>query len=387
MHVLFLSDGYPNSEHPQRGTFLRDQFRALHDLGVKVGVASADVRSTREVFDPSTLRKIGRIRHTREDGFPVVESTAFNITPCSTRWGGHRLPPLFDRLLRAYIGSYGRPNLLHAHVGLWPGICAEILSRRYALPFIITEHASRVLREIMPPHERSRLAQAYARASEVIAVSTQLAAKMTKLSAREFPIVHNTYQSDIFGYHPEQRRAGLIVSVGSLRPVKRRDLLIRSFARAVAARPGVDWQLRIIGSGPDRRQLIDLSQRLGVARRVEFLGGLAPTDVARHVRCADVFALTSDHETFGVAVVEALACGVPVVVTDCGGTRDFVGSDDGTLCPPGNVDAIARSLIHTLENGTSYHRRDIAGRAAHRFQPTTIATQVYSVYQKVTLAL
>lgn len=160
--------------------------------------------------------------------------------------------------------------------------------------------------------------------------------------------------------HPwlEDPAVPVVVSVGRLIPQKRVDLLLRAIARVRAKRP---VRLIQLGDGPLRHELEALAQELGIAEDVCFAGFVK--NPYAYLRDASVFALASDFEGFAVVVIEALACGCPVVSTSCPSGPDEIleGGRWGTLVPTGDVEALASALDQTLTAPPP--RRHARGRA------------------------
>ncbi|OEV09618.1 glycosyl transferase, partial [Streptomyces nanshensis] len=130
-----------------------------------------------------------------------------------------------------------------------------------------------------------------------------------------------------------------VVAAGRLAPAKRYDVLIRAFARVVAERP--DWGLRIYGSGREREKLRLLIDELGLYNHVFLMGPAHPIE-AEWAKGA-IGAVTSSLESFGMTIVEAMRCGLPVVATDCPhGPGEIIRDGvDGLLAPVGDESAIA----------------------------------------------
>ena len=138
-------------------------------------------------------------------------------------------------------------------------------------------------------------------------------------------------------------RAPLVVAIGRLTPDKNYAGLLRAFARVKT--PGA--RLRILGEGRMRRELTALRDELGLGDRVEMPGFV--DDVGAHLEEARCFALSSLKETFGLACVEALACGLPCVVTACGGPQEIVDAPDlGVVTPVDDADALAKAIDAAL---------------------------------------
>ncbi|MDT3670436.1 MAG: glycosyltransferase [Aromatoleum sp.] len=135
--------------------------------------------------------------------------------------------------------------------------------------------------------------------------------------------------------------AFVVGNVGRLHPDKDQATLLRAFAAALPALPA-GALLAVVGAGRLAPSLASLAAELGIGAQVRFLGQVP--DARRAFRAFDLFALSSDREPFGMVLVEALAAGVPVVATDCGGAPEVVG-DRTALFPFGDVDALAALLV------------------------------------------
>jgi glycosyltransferase involved in cell wall biosynthesis len=173
---------------------------------------------------------------------------------------------------------------------------------------------------------------------------------------------------------PSDVQAPLVVAAGRLMPVKRYDLLIEAFSRVVAVRP--EWRLRIYGQGPERARLRAAVDGLRLNDHVFLMGphSTMETEWAK----ASVAAVSSEWESFGMTILEAMHAGVPVVATDCphGPGEIITDGSDGLLVPPGDPDAFAAGLLKLIED---VDQRRTMGRSARttaqRFAPRRIADE------------
>lgn len=168
--------------------------------------------------------------------------------------------------------------------------------------------------------------------------------------------------------------AKVVVAAGRLVPVKRYDLLIEAFALVAAERP--DWQLRIYGKGEEQERLRHLVHRLGLSENVFLMGAAAPME-AEWVK-GSIGAAASNFEPFGMTIVEAMRCGLPVVSTDCpyGPGEIIQDGVDGRLVPVGDRDALGAALLDLVRDDE--RRRRMARTAmenARRFAPVPVVTQ------------
>jgi glycosyltransferase involved in cell wall biosynthesis len=134
------------------------------------------------------------------------------------------------------------------------------------------------------------------------------------------------------------------VSIGTLIPRKGHDLLLRALARLW----DLDWHLTIVGSSdrdpPHARELAALAEELAIAQRVRFAGELVGAALDAVWARADLFALATHYEGYGMAIAEALKRGLPVVVTAGGAAGSLITPDSGCICPPGDRDQLSKAL-------------------------------------------
>ncbi|MFE0508674.1 glycosyltransferase family 4 protein [Streptomyces sp. NPDC058964] len=176
--------------------------------------------------------------------------------------------------------------------------------------------------------------------------------------------------------------ARTIVAAGRLAAVKRYDLLVRAFAKVAANHP--DWQLRIYGDGGRRGELRALINELDLYNQVHLMGLASPIE-AEWVK-GSIAAVTSDSESFGMTIVEAMRCGVPVVSTDCPlGPREIIrDGEDGLLVEPGDIDSIADGLLRLIGDDTARAAMGAAARRnAERFDPAAIALRYEELFREL----
>jgi glycosyltransferase involved in cell wall biosynthesis len=164
-----------------------------------------------------------------------------------------------------------------------------------------------------------------------------------------------------------------LLSVGKLTYQKGFDLLIRAFAQVTDRHP--EWTLTILGEGNMREELESLCTQLNLDDLVSMPGAVKNVDA--HLRRADIFALTSRYEGFPIALGEAMACGVPVIATDClSGPREMIhDGTDGMLVVPENVDALALALDLLMSDpGKRQYFSHYAPRILDRFGFDRITT-------------
>lgn len=176
-------------------------------------------------------------------------------------------------------------------------------------------------------------------------------------------------------------QAWVIGNVGRLHPDKDQETLIRAFADALPTLPD-NSLLVIVGEGRLEATLKALVAELGIAEQVRFLGHVP--QARRYFRAFDMFALSSDHEPFGMVLLEAMAAGLPVVCSDCGGGREVVG-ESGELFTFGDwhaLSAILRNVASVQQGELERLREDMRGRLESRFVDSAVAPRFFDTLSR-----
>jgi N-acetyl-alpha-D-glucosaminyl L-malate synthase BshA len=179
-------------------------------------------------------------------------------------------------------------------------------------------------------------------------------------------------------YAPNDER--ILVHTSNFRKVKRVEDIVRIFSRV---REEMPTKLLLIGDGPERQNIESLCREMGTCQDILFLGKLRNTEEI--LPLGDLFLLTSETESFGLAALEAMASGVPVISTDAGGIPEV--NEDGVtgyLSPVGDVDKMAEDAL-TLLSDESLHQRfkERAREQAERFDLRHIMPLYEDLYQRV----
>jgi glycosyltransferase involved in cell wall biosynthesis len=185
---------------------------------------------------------------------------------------------------------------------------------------------------------------------------------------------------------PSSGDSRTVVAAGRLIPVKRYDRLLDAFALVAERRP--DWHLRLYGRGTLRAALREQIDRLGLYHHVRLMGPVAP--IEPEWAKGAIAAVSSDRESFGMTIVEAMRCGVPVVATDCpyGPGEIITHGENGLLVPPaGGTEAFADALVTLIDDEEG--RRAMAAAAQRRaadYAPEIIARRYERLIDELTAA-
>jgi glycosyltransferase involved in cell wall biosynthesis len=265
-------------------------------------------------------------------------------------------------------------NVIDAHFGYPDGYAARCLARWFRLPMVLTLRGKEA-RQAASGALRGRLQAAVQAADRVVTVSSALRDVAIELGADAARVQTIGNGIDLSKFRPmpqhEARRqlglpldAPLLVTVGTLVERKGFHRVVEAIPALLASHPDLHY-LVVGGAGPegdDSQQLRALVDRLGLQQRVHFLGPVSPHALHVPLSAANVFVLASRYEGWANVLLEAMACGLPVVATDVGGNAQVVAHPGlGRIVPFGDADALASALNEAL--AVDWDRRAIRAYA------------------------
>ncbi len=289
-------------------------------------------------------------------------------------------------------------DVVHAHYAI-PHTLAALLVKEvvapHRLPVVTTLHGTDIT-IVGQDRAYARMTSYAIRASDVVtAVSEYLRRETDRVFGALRPIDVIPNFVDLQRFHPDRepsrRRAfartgeALLVHVSNFRPVKRSVAAVEVLARVVRERPAV---LLMVGDGPDRAACEARARELGVRDRVRFAG--AQAEVESLLPLADLFLLPSEYESFGLAALEAMACGTPTVAFAAGGLPEVIEDGvDGRLLPPHDDLAMGEAVLALLRDDAVRGAMGVAARAAaeRRFAVERIVPAYEAVYARAVAAV
>ncbi|WP_122596341.1 glycosyltransferase [Pseudomonas viridiflava] len=287
-------------------------------------------------FSSKAIRglKLGAIRELRS----IVASRHFSF--CIA----HRFKPVYIALLATRLPVIGVHHAFGDYQRRSRKLFANLFRKRLSL-LGVSDSVRDDMRKSLPAWPTERIETLYNRIDVEQLQGSQFSAEDARVE---------------LGLSPS---AWIVGNVGRLHPDKDQATLLRGFALALPSLPE-NSQLVILGKGRLEESLKELARELGIGANVMFMGQVA--DARRYFKAFDVFALSSDHEPFGMVLLEAMVAGVPVVATSCGGAREVV-EDVGLLFPPGDEQRLAQGLMH-MAGLDADQRQDCAERMLLRLR-------------------
>ncbi len=358
------------------------------ELALSLAESGHEVHVFSHEVPPRLARSPGLVQMHRAQGipYPLFHSTPHDLAITSAILDVHRASGL---------------DILHAHYAL-PHAVSAYLARAAAqsdhdrpAPRIVTTLHGTDITLIGNDPSYAPLTQFVIAASDAVTTVSHWLANETRLrfcpdqsAPCAIEVIHNFVDTDWFS--PSSRREAsacrrgdgpTVVHVSNFRAVKRVPWLVRAFARSLQGRAAT---LVLVGDGPELPECRNVARELKIADRVVFLGerDILPELLAP----ADVFALSSSSESFGLSALEAMSCGTPVVATDVGGVGEVVEHGvTGLLAKPDDLDGFAAHLGSLLFSPEKARTMGAAAReaAVTRFGRAHIVARYEALYRRV----
>jgi teichuronic acid biosynthesis glycosyltransferase TuaC len=356
IRTLLFSTLFPSSVRPNHGIFVETRLRQLLTSG------QVETRVVAPVpWFPFRHKMFGEyahhaaIPHHEVRNGISVEHPRFLLLP---RVGMNSAPQALARTglaaAKKLIAEGYNFDLIDAHYFYPDGVAATIIGKALNKPVVITARGTDI--NLIPQYEKPRrmILQAAEDCTAIITVCEALKNTMVGLggTAQKITVLRNGVDLELF--YPEDRAMArdkfgvtrfALASVGNLIPTKGHQLVME------ALRELPDVELMIAGRGPHEKKFMDLAVRLGVADRVKFLGVLSQAELRGLYSAVDVLVLASEREGWPNVLLEAMACGTPVVASAVGGIGEIITQEIcGVLMGECNPREIAHAIVSLRKN-------------------------------------
>lgn len=382
MKILVLTDIYPGKEEPTLGVF-------VYELSKAVSYKNQVFVIHPRLWNPLSIKSCKEKQNypLHMNGIIIYRPKLF-ILPKGDRLFFRAFAFLIAALpLLRKLRKTSHFDLIHAHMAGPAGFAAVFLGMLFRKPVIVTLHGSDI--HTFPKHFFLKRLVIFTlkRATMVVAVShslKDLILKMVNIQNKLF-IIRNGSRPEVFFpvnkiktrknlYLPVDRK--IILFIGSLIPRKGVDVLLRAFA----CMDKKDVILLLIGKGDSEFELKALAKELHIETQVYFIGSKKHDEIPLWLNACDIFCLPSHHEGFPTVIVEAFACGRPVVATKVDGVPEAIANDTvGMLVSPNNAEELAAALSNAFEK--EWDRQAIA-EYGKSFSWDTIAEEYTELYKK-----
>ncbi len=391
MNVLIIPSWYPTADHPITGIFFKEQAKLLakhhpqHQFCISLwGSHESSLLLTKQKLLGKIFGSYPSMKATSTIQKKLVPNCFEHYTPAYT-WTRHILAGNMKNIIVAngknaqlFEAEFGKIDIIYAHVGYPAGYIAYKLSMTIVCPFVISEHMGpfpfqAYLNIFKKPIWK--LMQAYKNAAQVLAVSTHLQESIKKYVGISTQILPNFIDENKFKIGAKYS-SQTILFIGKADASKGLDQLIKAYHLSEASSLG--YRLQIVGEGTIRNQHLDET-----LLDVEFLGELPNSQLPDLISECSFLVLPSLYESFGVVLLEAIACGKPILATDCGGPSDIVSETNGVLAKKGDLKDLQEKLDWMINNYKSFNPQDIRNEFLEKFGSKKISSQLMGRFEEI----
>jgi glycosyltransferase involved in cell wall biosynthesis len=376
--VLFLASWYPNEEEPMAGIFIKRHAEAVSEF-CKVALLYIHHSNYRE----KTSFEISDISGVR------TYQLYFKVPPFKNRYLKSVYRMIFQNLLffgfikyRKIKRDFGKPDIIHANVLFPMGKLGLLLNFVYDIPFVITEHLGPFNLHINNFLDSVIGKIILRKAKSVILDSKSQVKEVEIFLKRDYTVIPCVIDTKKFTPNSTIKKPNhktRIIHISLLKERKR----IRGIIDAVFAlsKNRTDFELHIIGNALNRPDLEEYAKKLNLLNQfVFFHGHVDDENLLELLKASDFFVLNSEHENFSVVCAEAIACGIPVISTRCGGPEDFVTENVGILISKENPDELVQAMNYLIDNSSKYDPQILHEHILNQFRNDIVGKKIYEIY-------
>lgn len=378
--ALWLCSWYPSQVIPRVGIFVQQQAQATTKY--------ADIAVMHAIGD-ILLKEGYRIVTDNEPYFTTRIYYAASPNPFVKVW---RMFQAYRKGFAIVKKEWGQPNLIHLHV-LYPvGIFGWYLSLKEKLPFVITEHRAGYMHKGGSYHGLgmklfTRLT--FWRARYALPISDSFRDSLIKHGlVTRFKVVPNIVDTDVFNLTKQlneicESQPFRFLHVGALfDKQKNQSGIIRAAAHLAKQRS--DFEIHIIGTGEDKDKLVAVADNLNVLDKYIFFDGYVPhNQISEVFKKSDVFVLFSNIEGSPCVILEAMACGLPIIATETGGIGERVTDETGILLQIGDEQGLVEAMNYMIDNKHKYDPSVIRQKIVEKCSVEAVGKAIVTVYEEV----
>ncbi|MES2567380.1 MAG: glycosyltransferase [Bacteroidota bacterium] len=389
MHILIIPSWYKTPQQPVSGTFFEEHARMLVNKGFKVGVLYPSLHS-RYNFKAALRQFVHKDQPEDlvDKGIPTLYSFSNSIVPSRFQQVNNWFVCYAAyRKYKKYVSQYGQPDIIHAQSVFVGGWVARYISRKENIPYIFTEHTSSILHSKWITSDKVTkgiVKKTFSDAKRSVFVSNSF--RQNLISKYDLPSINavtipNVVNPLFYSTALKKEKAipFILLCIALLGKNKQHMLLFNSISMIL--KKGYDIKLNLVGDGPDKNELIQYAKKLRIDHIITFMGAQSREAVKEEIDRAHIVVSASRFESFGLSIVEAFACGRPVVAIDSGGPGDSINPENGILIQENVPEKLAEGIISVMNNYENYDQEKIKADCLRKYSESAVWELLKPVYE------
>lgn len=377
MHVLILPSWYfPADSHEITGRMFHQLARAVRKEEIDARIFYAEFNLQSGFFKKS--------HHSIEGEVPTWRVNKW-FPPKINSWLTHAWITLYADAIKDYIRKEGKPDIIHAQSYL-AGSVAAALKKITGIPFIITERLSDFITGRVPKRYVHLIKDAFHEADCLTCVSPGLQEYLQQYTSSTMEVIPNFFDPDVFYHDPTTSKNEFFtwVTIGEHAHIKGLDILLQAYSEFRKKMPAQKMKLIMIDEVQEKQDLMESIQRYGVSEEIVWTGLITQKEIAEILRRSHVFVSASRFESFGKAIVEAQACGLPVIATRTDGANFIMSSPaQGILIRINDVEEMTGAMEHVYNDYHRYDSEKIVQSVDSRFSEKVVTKKWKEVYNRI----
>ncbi|MFH1231833.1 MAG: glycosyltransferase [Planctomycetota bacterium] len=365
-----MAGWYPSETNPIAGIYIKEHALAIA-LSHQVTV----------IYHDTSLKGNIKFSDKYEDGLRVIRFASskilklFRLSYIGYLWN-------MVKCYRYLRREKYKPDIIHCNV-FFTSLPGVILGKLYRVPVVLSEHWSGFHTKEISWRARLLLKIGLNKVSMILPVSKALQKEMESYNIRNrFTVVPNTVNTSLFSpISRNNNRIKRILTVSGITKIKGIYYLIQAIAKVKNKRD--DFILDIVGDGPMRGEYEELSKESGLDKIIVFHGLKLQTQVAEFMRNCDFVVIPSLWESFSCPLIQAFACGKPVIASNVGGIPELLNGMFGILVPSANIDTLAEAIEIMLDKYITYNTEAITQYGRENFGYQSVGRQLGQIYYDI----
>jgi glycosyltransferase involved in cell wall biosynthesis len=383
LNILYVPPWIPNEKHPLRGIFFKEQFKILSGYLNKLIVLEIE---THPLIEWKNLFKKNSLNVEYIDGYKVYRQKIYRVLPKRIPYRDFLLEKNILKVFNKILQEENKIDIIHA-LSTWPAgyYCSLIKKNHNTIPFFITEHSSYLPKLLKLSYFQKRIIYTINWAQKIFPISNAVYERLAKENIKTDAILPNFIDTTKFKF--KQRRYNdtfKFVSITKNHKIKGVDILLEALRIVIKENKFTNVKLDIIGGDFSNSPYLNYVEEHGLESFCNFTGFVNPNKLSDYLLKSNCLIISSRSETFSMAGIEALASGIPVVTTACGGPETYITENKtGIIVRNQDPKSLANGMIRMINEYSNYDHNQIRQFVENNYDEKVIIPKILEKYQEI----
>lgn len=376
MKVLIIPSWYPEGEDRLMGIYHKEYAYALTKSGIDVDMLFVGRRSIKK---PVSYLFRKSVIIDKEDGYNVYKGKILEFKKLNNKLFMNIYYRKLEKLFKYYLKNHDKPDILHGQVLIPAGYAVAKLGKKYNIPVIITEHSSGFMKYFEGSDKKYSM---YALDNSYFTTVSNMMKNQLKVISNKCDILPNVVETNKFKVKRKDNKNDFnLISVCALRKGKGIQTIIET-VKLLVDRGYKNVHLNVVGDGYLMDYYKETAKEFNVENYISFLGQKTKEEIIDLLSKNNIFVVGSRYETFCIPGVEALASGMPIVSTKCGGIEEYLDKKCGELCDVNNPKDMADKIELVYKNIDKYDIKYLRS-VADKFSYESVCNKAIKMYENL----